>query len=159
MRASRARIVQAGDDARRRLERNQHDGAQQRLVALSLSLRLAQSKVASDPVAAEQVQEAARDELLAALDELRELARGIHPAVLTDRGLSAAVEALTLRSPVPVEFGHPTSRCRAPSRRLPSTSSPSRSRDVHRGARRQTEEPEAGLEPTAYALQVRCSTS
>ncbi|MEJ7793819.1 MAG: histidine kinase [Gaiellaceae bacterium] len=77
------------------------------LVALSLSLRLAQSKVASDPVAAEQVLEAARDELLAALDELRELARGIHPAVLTDRDLSAAVEALTLRSPVPVEFETP----------------------------------------------------
>ncbi|MDQ3067120.1 MAG: PAS domain S-box protein [Actinomycetota bacterium] len=103
VRASRARIVAAGDGARRELERNLHDGAQQRLVALSLSLRLAQSKVSTDPAAAEAVLEGARAELAAALDELRELARGIHPAVLTDRGLAAAVEALASRSPVPVE--------------------------------------------------------
>ena len=103
VRASRARIVEAGDGARRRLERNLHDGAQQRLVALSLSLRLAQSKLDTDPVAAEAVLEGARTELAAALDELRELARGIHPAVLTDRGLAAAVEALAARSPVPVD--------------------------------------------------------
>ncbi|HEX4929858.1 MAG TPA: PAS domain S-box protein, partial [Gaiellaceae bacterium] len=102
LRASRARIVQAGDEARRQLERNLHDGAQQRLVALSISLRLAQSKVSTDPEAAEAVLEGARAELAAALDELRELARGIHPAVLTDRGLAAAVEALSARSPVPV---------------------------------------------------------
>jgi PAS domain S-box-containing protein len=107
LRASRARIVQAGDEARRRLERNLHDGAQQRLVALSLALRIAQSKLASDPVAAEETLEAARNELAEALDELRELARGIHPAVLTDRGLTAAIEALTLRSPVPVEVETP----------------------------------------------------
>ena len=87
LRASRARIVQAGDEARRRLERNLHDGAQQRLVALSLTLRLAQSKIGADPAFAEQAIESAREELAAALDELRELARGIHPAVLTDRGL------------------------------------------------------------------------
>ena len=86
LRASRARIVQAADDARRILERNLHDGAQQRLVALSLSLRLAQAKVGSAPDEAVAVLEAAREELAAALDELRELARGIHPAVLTDRG-------------------------------------------------------------------------
>lgn len=102
LRASRARIVEAGDEARRQLERNLHDGAQQRLVALSLSLRLAQSKVSTDPVAADAVLEGARTELAAALDDLRE--RGIHPAVLTDRGLRAAVEALAARSPVPVEF-------------------------------------------------------
>jgi PAS domain S-box-containing protein len=107
LRASRARIVQAADDARRVLERNLHDGAQQRLVALSLSLRLAQAKVASAPTEAEAVLEAAREELAAALDDLRELARGIHPAVLTDRGLAAAVEALAARSPVPVEFETP----------------------------------------------------
>ena len=101
LRASRARIVQAGDEARRRLERNLHDGAQQRLVALSLTLRLAQSKIAADPAFAEQALESAREELAAALDELRELARGIHPAVLTDRGLTAAVETLARRSPVP----------------------------------------------------------
>ena len=107
LRASRARIVQAADDARRVLERNLHDGAQQRLVALSLSLRLAQAKFGSAPDEAVAVLEAAREELAAALDELRELARGIHPAVLTDRGLAAAVEALATRSPVPVEFDVP----------------------------------------------------
>jgi PAS domain S-box-containing protein len=108
LRASRARIVQAADDARRILERNLHDGAQQRLVALSLSLRLAQAKVGSAPDEAVVVLEAAREELAAALDELRELARGIHPAVLTDRGLAAAVEALATRSPMPVEFETPS---------------------------------------------------
>ena len=107
LRASRARIVKAGDEARRRLERNLHDGAQQRLVALSLSLRLAQAKVGSDPPAAEAVLESAREELAAALDELRELARGIHPAVLTDRGLAAALEALASRLPIPVEIETP----------------------------------------------------
>ena len=107
IRASRARIVEAGDEARRRLERNLHDGAQQRLVALSLSLRLAQSKVGSDPAGAEAVLEAARDELAAALDELRELARGIHPAVLTDRGLPAALETLATRSAIPIEIETP----------------------------------------------------
>ena len=107
LRASRARIVEAGDEARRQLERNLHDGAQQRLVALSLSLRLAQSKLTTDPAAANAVLDSAREELAAALDELRELARGIHPAVLTDRGLAAAVEALATRSPVPVEFETP----------------------------------------------------
>jgi PAS domain S-box-containing protein len=105
--ASRARIVEAGDEARQQLERNLHDGAQQRLVALSLSLRLAQSKVGTDPPGADAILESAREELAAALDELRELARGIHPAVLTDRGLGAAVEALATRSPVPVEFETP----------------------------------------------------
>jgi PAS domain S-box-containing protein len=114
LRASRARIVQAGDAERRRLERNLHDGAQQRLVALSLSLRLAQAKIASDPGAAEQVLEASRAELAAALDELRELARGIHPAVLTDRGLAAALETLTQRTPIPVSVETPECRLPAP---------------------------------------------
>ena len=104
VRASRARIVGAGDAARRRLERNLHDGAQQRLVSLSLALRLAQAKLASDPEAAGKVLDSAREELSLALDELRELARGIHPAILTDRGLAAALEALATRSPVPVEI-------------------------------------------------------
>jgi PAS domain S-box-containing protein len=114
LRASRSRIVQAGDAERRRLERNLHDGAQQRLVALSLSLRLAQAKIGSDPVAAEQVLEASRAELAAALDELRELARGIHPAVLTDRGLAAALEMLAHRAPVPVTLESPDERLPAP---------------------------------------------
>ena len=107
IRASRARIVKAGDEARRRLERNLHDGAQQRLVALSLSLRLAQSKLGTDPAAADAVLESARGELAAALDELRELARGIHPAILTDRGLAAALEALASRLAIPVEIHTP----------------------------------------------------
>jgi signal transduction histidine kinase len=102
--ASRARIVAAGDDERRKLERNLHDGAQQRLVSLSLSLRLAQGRLRSDPDGAEELLEGSREELAQALEELRELARGIHPAVLTDRGLEAALEALAARSPLPVEI-------------------------------------------------------
>jgi signal transduction histidine kinase len=99
---SRARIVEAGLAERRRLERNLHDGAQQRLVALSLTLRMAQGKIRHAPEKAEELVAAAQDELGTALDELRELARGIHPAVLSDRGLQAAVEALAVRSPLPV---------------------------------------------------------
>jgi PAS domain S-box-containing protein len=104
LRKSRARIVTAGDEARRRLERNLHDGAQQRLVSLSLSLRLARSQFRRDPAAADAVLEAAAEELAQALEELRELARGIHPAILTDRGLQPALEALANRSSVPVEL-------------------------------------------------------
>jgi PAS domain S-box-containing protein len=100
--ASRARIVTAGDVERRRLERNLHDGAQQRLVTLSLSLRLALEKLESDPAAARTALVGAGDELSHALEELRELARGLHPAVLTDRGLRAAVETLADRAPVSV---------------------------------------------------------
>jgi PAS domain S-box-containing protein len=103
LRASRVRLVAAGDDARRRLERNLHDGAQQRLVSLSLALRLAQRKLAQDPEGAGQILDQASDELAQALDELRELARGIHPAVLTDRGLDAALNSLAERTPLPVE--------------------------------------------------------
>ena len=102
--ASRARIVTAGDVERRRLERNLHDGAQQRLVALSLALRVALAKLDTDPAAARATLAAAGDELALALAELRELARGLHPAVLTDRGLRAAIEMLAGRSPVPVEI-------------------------------------------------------
>jgi signal transduction histidine kinase len=102
--ASRARIVSAGDDERRRLERNLHDGAQQRLVSLSLSLRLAQGKLRSDPEAAKELLTSAGDELGVALEELRELARGIHPAVLTERGLGPALQSLCDRAPLPVEL-------------------------------------------------------
>jgi PAS domain S-box-containing protein len=102
--ASRARIVTAGDVARRRLERNLHDGAQQRLVTLSLSLRVALAMLDSDPAAARAALADAGDELALALEELRELARGLHPAVLNDRGLRAAVEMLADRVPVPVEI-------------------------------------------------------
>jgi PAS domain S-box-containing protein len=106
LRASRARIVAAGDEERRRLERNLHDGAQQRLVSLSLALRLAESRLRSDPTGAEQMLASAREELGQALEELRELARGIHPAILTDRGLGPALEALAARAPLPVEIEH-----------------------------------------------------
>jgi signal transduction histidine kinase len=96
--ASRERIVAAGDAERRRLERNLHDGAQQRLVALSLQLRLLQGRVGDDPSAQELVSTAST-QLAQSLAELRELARGIHPAVL-DHGLEAALDSLAARSTV-----------------------------------------------------------
>jgi signal transduction histidine kinase len=102
--ASRARIVEAADIERQRLERNLHDGAQQRLVSLTLKLRLVKSSLRRDPTSAHAQLTEAESELGQALDELRELARGIHPAVLTDRGLSAALEALADRASVPVEL-------------------------------------------------------
>ena len=110
LRASRSRIVAATDAARRRLERNLHDGAQQRLAALSLSLRLAESRLPHEPEKAADLLKAARDELGRALDELRELARGLHPNVLTDRGLGPALESLVVRSPFPVEVDVPGER-------------------------------------------------
>jgi signal transduction histidine kinase len=99
--ASRARLVEAGDAERRRLERDLHDGAQARLVALGLLLGTARNRAADDHELA-PVLDRALGELRASLDELRELARGIHPAVLTDRGLVPALEALAARAPVPV---------------------------------------------------------
>ena len=104
LRASRSRIVEAADDARRRLERNLHDGAQQRLVSLSLSLRLAQARLRSSPEAAAELLAAASRELAVALEELRQLARGLHPAVLAERGLPAALESLRDRAPLPIAF-------------------------------------------------------
>ena len=106
IRASRARLVAAEDEARRKLERNLHDGAQQRLVALSVALRLAESKLESDPAGATTLLVGAREELGHALEELRELARGIHPAVLTARGLGPALETLAARMPIPVRLDH-----------------------------------------------------
>ena len=100
--ASRLRIVEASDAERRRLERNLHDGAQQRLVALSISLRLAQTRIDDSPGEARELLEVATDELAEALVELRELAQGIHPAVLTERGLAPALEVLAARLPLPV---------------------------------------------------------
>jgi PAS domain S-box-containing protein len=99
--ASRARIVEAGDAERRRLERNLHDGAQQRLVATSLSVRLAAVRAEADPQLSAMLDRAG-EELARALEELRELARGLHPAVLSDHGLSAALQTLADRAPVPV---------------------------------------------------------
>ena len=112
--ASRARIVEAGDAERRRLERNLHDGAQQRLVSLSLSLRLAQARLKSDAQGADEILTGASVELALALEELRELARGIHPAVLTDRGLGPALESLADRTPLPITFDE------LPDHRLPA---------------------------------------
>jgi signal transduction histidine kinase len=102
--ASRLRIVEASDAERRRLERNLHDGAQQRLVALSIALRIAQEKIPEEPAEAEELLALAADELTEALVELRELAQGIHPAVLTERGLESALEVLAARTPLPVEL-------------------------------------------------------
>ncbi|MDP9402041.1 MAG: histidine kinase, partial [Actinomycetota bacterium] len=99
--ASRARIVQAGDAERRRLERDLHDGAQQRLVSLSLAMRMLESRARSaDEALAYDVGRMA-DELKRAIDELRDLAHGIHPAVLTEQGLAVAIEALAEVAPVP----------------------------------------------------------
>ncbi|MBJ7331381.1 MAG: sensor histidine kinase [Solirubrobacteraceae bacterium] len=103
LRDSRARIVTAGLAERRRLERDLHDGAQQRLVSLSLQLGLARNAIDEDPDGARVLLDRAGGELSDALEELRELARGIHPAILTDRGLPAAVDALAARSPTPVD--------------------------------------------------------
>jgi signal transduction histidine kinase len=113
VRASRARIVHAGDEERRRLERDLHDGAQQRLVALALNLKLAGGS--DDPSAVRNLIDEAVEELSEATAELRELARGIHPAILTDRGLDAAVNALAGRAAVPVEVSNvPVERLSAP---------------------------------------------
>ena len=101
--ASRARIVEAADAARRRIERDLHDGAQQRLVSLALILRRLESSLEPNSAAVRELA-VARAELDAALEELRELARGIHPSILTDRGLEAALAAVAGRSPVPVEL-------------------------------------------------------
>ena len=123
LRASRARIVEAGDAERRRLERDLHDGAQSRLVALALLLRSARKR--ADGEVAELLDQA-QEELHTSLEELRELARGIHPAVLTDRGLEPALEALTSRAPLPVTLDVESDE------RLPGTG---RERGVLRGLR------------------------
>src|SRR5581483_1956053 len=103
LRKSRARVLEAADAERRTLERNLHDGAQQRLVSLSIALRLVEQMLLRDPTTAADILDAATDELALALQELRELARGLHPAVLTDRGLGPALEALAERAPLPVD--------------------------------------------------------
>jgi signal transduction histidine kinase len=113
LRASRERMLRVGLEERRRLERNLHDGAQQRLVSLALSLRVARAKLHQDPSGAETLLAGAGKELDAALDELRELARGLHPALLGERGLRTALETLAQRAPVPVELAS------VPSERLP----------------------------------------
>jgi signal transduction histidine kinase len=113
LRDARARVIAAADTERRRLERDLHDGAQQRLVSLALTLRMAEQRAEEgDPDAPELVRQA-REEVTMALDELRDLARGIHPAILTNRGLAAALNDLAGRAAVPVEVTD------APGERLP----------------------------------------
>jgi signal transduction histidine kinase len=111
LRDARQRILTAADEERRRIERDLHDGAQQRLLAVTLTFRLAQSRISTDPVGAAELVAQAREEAQLAIQELRELARGIHPALLNDRGLAAALEALATRAPVPVQIsGVPSDR-------------------------------------------------
>jgi signal transduction histidine kinase len=111
LRASRERMLRVGLEERRRLERNLHDGAQQRLVSLALNLKVARSQLRQDPARAEALLAGAGQELDSALEELRELARGLHPALLSERGLRTAIETLALRAPVTVELGPvPTER-------------------------------------------------
>jgi signal transduction histidine kinase len=113
--ASRARLVEASDTERRRLERNLHDGAQQRLLALSLTMRLVQRRLDRDSHEAHGLLDTAVAELLEALSELRDLARGIHPAVLSERGLAAALQGVAQRAPLPVEIEE------VPDQRLPES--------------------------------------
>jgi signal transduction histidine kinase len=102
--ASRARLVKAGDEQRRKLERNLHDGAQQRLVSLALTIRLARRQIESDSEAAGTSLERAAKELDLALEELRELARGLHPAALTEQGLGLALAGVAKRLPIDVDL-------------------------------------------------------
>ncbi|HEX5617428.1 MAG TPA: PAS domain S-box protein [Solirubrobacteraceae bacterium] len=108
--ASRLRLVRAGDETRRRLERNLHDGAQQRLVSVALTLRLARARLTPDNEQSSALLEEAARELDTGLQELREIARGLHPAILTDRGLLQALETLAARVPVPLEIHGPEER-------------------------------------------------
>jgi signal transduction histidine kinase len=111
LRDARQRILAAADAERRRIERDLHDGAQQRMVAVAVTLGLAEARVGSDPAGALELIAQAREEAQAAVKELRELARGIHPRVLSDHGLCAAIEAIASRAPVPVRvIGAPPER-------------------------------------------------
>jgi signal transduction histidine kinase len=103
--ASRARIVEAGYEERRRLGRDLHDGAQQQLVGAVISLKLAKRSLTRAPDEAGELLDEALEQMTSGIRDLRELATGIHPSVLTDRGLGAALEALASRSPMPVELG------------------------------------------------------
>jgi signal transduction histidine kinase len=111
--ASRARIVAAADGARRRIERDLHDGAQQRLVSLALELRAAAAKATAGPDELREELARGSAEVTAALDELREISRGIHPAILSEGGLGAALRALARRCPIPVELEISASGCLA----------------------------------------------
>jgi signal transduction histidine kinase len=115
LRDARQRIITAADAERQRIERDLHDGAQQRLVALTMMLGLAEARLASDRAGAAELIAQARQEAQLAIKELRELAHGIHPTLLSERGLCAALEALATRAPLPVEVsGVPTLRLPSP---------------------------------------------
>jgi signal transduction histidine kinase len=101
---SRARVVDAADAERRRIERDLHDGTQQHLVSLAMNLGMAKEKLDSDPEAARQLVADAHQQAKDSITELRNVVRGVYPAVLTDRGLDAALSALAARSPVPVRL-------------------------------------------------------
>jgi signal transduction histidine kinase len=113
--ASRAELVAVSDAERRRFERNLHDGAQQRLVSVALELGMVGAKLDEDPQTARDLLSTAQDDLAQGLEELRELARGLHPVLLTERGLGAALDALLARTPVPVEIAELPERRLEPS--------------------------------------------
>jgi len=115
LRASRARIVEAADAARRRIERDLHDGAQQRLVELAMDLQMARARIDTNPIEAAEFLDAAGEALAEATAELRELARGIHPVVLTEGGLRPALRTLVQRSRIPAKLAS------VPDRRFPAT--------------------------------------
>jgi signal transduction histidine kinase len=108
--ASRARVVAAADETRRRIERDLHDGTQQRLVSLALELRAAEATVPSELVELRAQLSHAAEGLSGAVDDLREISRGIHPAILSKGGLGAVLRTLARRSPVPVELDLPSDR-------------------------------------------------
>jgi signal transduction histidine kinase len=105
LRESRRRIVTAQDERARKLERNIHDGAQQQLVALALKIRLAEQLAERDAAKSRQILSELEDDAMAALENLRDLARGIYPPLLADAGLGAALEAQARKFPLPVQFG------------------------------------------------------
>ena len=112
--ASRARLVQAGDEQRRRLERNLHDGAQQHLVSVAVKLRVARAQLEAKPGIAATLLDEAMQELGTGLEELREIARGLHPVILSEHGLQRALEVLAERLPIDVEIDAPAERLPAP---------------------------------------------
>jgi PAS domain S-box-containing protein len=114
LRDSRARIVAAADEERRRVERNLHDGAQQRLVTVALHLHLVKRRLETEPAQVPQLVDSAVTELTLALEEIRELVRGLHPRLLSDRGLQPALTGLAERALLPVEIAE------TPSERLPA---------------------------------------
>jgi PAS domain S-box-containing protein len=114
LKESRARVVAAGDDERRRIERNLHDGAQQRLVTVALHLHLVKRRLEMDPAGVAELVDSAQTELTLALEEIRELVQGLHPRLLSERGLEPALTGLAERSLVPVEIAE------TPAERLPA---------------------------------------